>query len=132
MPDLKTCDMWGWHSIGWTRGAREEASPEPRGWGATEGEWDVRLKAELAGNPTLQQGAGEGSLAGKDRFKGGLKPAAFSIVRHGWIHNVTRQKPWNPERICRRVLESKSRFLHHGEGNRILRGVLICWSFTGN
>lgn len=30
----------------------------------------MRLKAEPAGNPTMQQGAGEGSLAGRDRFKG--------------------------------------------------------------
>lgn len=30
----------------------------------------MRLKAELAGNPALQQGAGEGSLASRGRFKG--------------------------------------------------------------
>lgn len=44
---------------------------------------------------------------------------------------MTEQKPWNPERICKRVLENKSRFLQHGEGNQILRGVLICLSFMG-
>lgn len=44
---------------------------------------------------------------------------------------MTEQKTRNPERICRRVLESKSRFLKHGEGNQILGGVLICLSFIG-
>lgn len=44
---------------------------------------------------------------------------------------MTEQKPWNPEQICRRVLESKSKFLQHGEGNQILRRVLICLSIMG-
>lgn len=61
---------------------------------------------------------------------GGPKPGAFSIVSCGWIHNVTERKLWSPERICRRVLESKSRFLQRGEGNQILRGVLqqLCFA----
>jgi len=125
------CDRARWVGRGELGGARQ---PWAKGLGATEGEREARLKAEPAGNPPLWQGAGRGVWPAKTDL-GGLKPGAFSVVSCGRIRNVTERKPWSPERICRRVLESKSRLLQRGEGNQILWGVLqrLCfaWALLG-